>query len=59
MVVRMKRTALFAAYQLSLLTGILLLPVALVLRRSVGVVLPLHRFLDTVRNAYEQDADSR
>ncbi len=59
MVVRMQRTALFAVYQLSVMLGILLLPFALVLRRTVGIALPVHRVLDSVQTAMERDADSR
>jgi len=53
----LRRATLFVLYQLSLLAGILLLPVALALRR-VGVTLPVHRLVDWLGAAYD-GADSR
>lgn len=53
---RVKRFALLAAYQLSITLGIVLLPVALAFRR-MGVVLPVHRFIDRIGNAYEGTAE--
>lgn len=47
-----RRVALFAVYQLTVLLGIALLPVALVTRR-LGVPLPLGRAVDGARAAYE------
>ncbi|MFW5939484.1 MAG: hypothetical protein ACOCSD_00175 [Halolamina sp.] len=46
------RFALFALYQLTVLLGIALLPVALVTRRF-GVPLPLGRAVDGAKAAYE------
>jgi hypothetical protein len=48
---RMTRLALFALYQSSVALGILLLPVALVLRQA-GVTLPVHRVVERTENAY-------
>ena len=48
-----ERAALFALYQLSVLLGIVLLPVALIARRA-GVMLPIHRVIDRLGEAYEQ-----
>lgn len=58
MAVRVRRTALFAAYQLSVMLGIMLMPLALLLRRSVGVALPVRRVLDPVRRAYEHTSQA-
>lgn len=46
------RGLLLALYQLSILTGILLLPVAL-LARQVGVRLPVDRAVQRLGTAYE------
>jgi hypothetical protein len=48
----MQRATVFVLYQLSLLAGIALLPVALLMRR-VGVSLPVHRVVDRLETAYE------
>jgi hypothetical protein len=48
----MQRATVFVLYQLSLLAGIVLLPVALLMRR-VGVSLPIHRVVDRLETAYE------
>jgi hypothetical protein len=45
--------ALFVLYQLSLLAGIALLPVALLTRRF-GVTPPVHRAVDRLGEAYER-----
>lgn len=50
---RLQRATVFVLYQLSLLAGILLLPVALLVRR-VGLTLPVHRVVDRVGSAYER-----
>lgn len=50
---RIHRSAVFAAYQTSVMLGIVLLPLAVMLRRTVGIVLPIHRLLEPVRQAYE------
>ncbi|GAB7012350.1 hypothetical protein [Halolamina salina] len=47
-----RRVALFALYQLTVLLGIALLPVALFTRR-LGVPLPLGRAVDGTKAAYE------
>jgi len=47
-----RRVTLFALYQLTVLFGIALLPVALVTRR-LGVPLPLGRAVDSTKAAYE------
>jgi hypothetical protein len=57
MIQRVQRFALLAAYQLSIALGIVLLPVAIAFRR-MGVVLPVHRFIDRVEDAYEGTARS-
>jgi len=49
---RLASATLFALYQLSLVTGLLLLPIA-VLANRVGVTIPVHRLLDRVQHAYE------
>jgi hypothetical protein len=49
---RLHRTTVAAAYHLSLLAGILLMPVALV-ARQVGVPLPLDRVVRRLHHAYE------
>jgi len=48
-----QRATVFMLYQLSILSGIVLLPVAVAMRR-VGVTLPLHRVIDRVGDAYER-----
>ena len=45
MIQLLERTTLYALYQFSIALGILLLPIALVLRRA-GVVLPVHRVVE-------------
>ncbi|WP_136715469.1 hypothetical protein [Halorientalis salina] len=52
---RLFRSALFATYQLTLLLGITLLPVALV-ARQFGVTLPIHRIVTRLADAYEDTA---
>lgn len=49
---RLRRTSLFALYQMSIVLGIALLPVALLARR-VGVELPFGAFVDRLGAAYE------
>lgn len=53
---RLTRPMLFGAYQLSLLIGILLLPVAVVAGR-LGVTLPIHRVIQTLERAHERARD--
>jgi hypothetical protein len=50
---RLHRTTLFALYQLTLVVGIALLPVALI-TQQLGVQLPLDRLVLRVKNAYER-----
>lgn len=51
-----QRYALFALYQLTVVLGILLLPLAMAMRRA-GVPLPVGRLLTTVGEAYENAAE--
>jgi len=51
--IQLQRATVFVLYQLSLLVGITLLPIALAMRR-VGVVLPVHRVVDRLETAYER-----
>lgn len=51
------RATVFVLYQLSLLTGIVMLPVALAMRK-VGLTVPVHRVIDRVADAYERANDS-
>jgi hypothetical protein len=53
----LRRATLFALYQMSVLTGIFLLPVALVARRA-GVPFPMHHVMQTIAKAYEEAAES-
>ncbi|WP_435318419.1 hypothetical protein [Haloarchaeobius sp. TZWSO28] len=53
MINRATQAALFALYQLSIAVGILLMPLALAMRRF-GVSLPVHRVVETFGGAYEQ-----
>lgn len=55
---RITRPVLFGAYQLALLVGVVLLPVALVVGR-LGVTLPVHRPVQALSRAYERAADAR
>lgn len=50
---RLTRPIVFAGYQLSLLVGIVLLPVALVIGR-LGVTLPIHRLVQSFSRAYDR-----
>jgi len=50
---RLYTATLFALYQLTLLTGIMLLPVAMVTERF-GVRLPMDRAVEGLNRAYEQ-----
>jgi hypothetical protein len=53
MLERTRSLLLFALYQMSLVAGILLLPVALVARR-VGFTLPIHCAIDRLGSAYDR-----
>jgi len=46
------RAFVFALYQLTLFAGILLMPLALVMRKA-GVTLPVHRAVDRVNETYD------
>lgn len=48
---RLTTGVLYAAYQSSLLLGIVLLPLALAARR-LGVTLPIHRLVERTKHAY-------
>ncbi|WP_435332785.1 hypothetical protein [Haloarchaeobius sp. TZWWS8] len=47
------RAALFALYQLSIALGIVLMPLALAMRR-LGVSLPVGRLVESTAGAYER-----
>ena len=49
----LNRAIVFALYQLTLFAGILLLPVALVMRK-VGVTLPVHHAVSEINETYEE-----
>lgn len=53
---RLSTLALFALYQLTVALGIVLLPVALLTRRA-GFVLPIHRVVGRLGEAYRARAD--
>ena len=53
MAARLHTAAIFALYQLTLLAGIVLLPVAMVTERF-GLRLPIDRAVDGLNEAYEQ-----
>jgi hypothetical protein len=50
---RVYRATLLVLYQLTLLAGIVMLPVAMVARR-VGLRLPVHRAIEHLGEKYEQ-----
>jgi len=56
MAARLHTAAIFALYQLTLLTGIVLLPVAMVTERF-GVRLPVDRAVEGLNQAYEQSRE--
>jgi len=49
------RATAFVLYQLSLLVGIVLFPMAVAMRK-VGVTLPVHRVVDSVGDVYDRTA---
>jgi len=49
------RASVFVLYQLSLLVGIMLLPIAIGLRRA-GLSLPIHRVIERLGTAYDRTA---
>lgn len=52
---RLHRITMLVLYQLTLLTGIMLLPVALVTQR-LGLRIPIDRAVTAVKQSYEQTA---
>ena len=52
MIKRTYRATLFALYQMSIILGILLLPVALAARQA-GISIPLHQLVDSLGEAYD------
>jgi hypothetical protein len=50
------RATVFVLYQLSIVVGIVFLPIALVANR-VGITLPIGEFLDRLDTAYERAAE--
>ena len=56
MIATIERLAAFAVYQLSLLLGLVLLPIALLARQG-GVTLPVGRLIDRTRRAYAATQD--
>ena len=53
MIAQVRRALLYALYQLSVVVGITLMPVALIARRA-GVPLPLHRVIAPLRRALDE-----
>lgn len=47
----LQRATLFALYQMTVMAGILLLPVAVLARRA-GIPIPLHRVMGALERAY-------
>jgi len=58
MIGRLRTATVFVAYQLTVLVGILLLPLALLARR-IGVVLPVGRAVDRLGAAYDRTCRRR
>lgn len=54
---RLTRPILLGAYQLSLLVGIIFLPVALLLGR-LGVTIPVHRLVQRLSGAYDRTIEA-
>lgn len=52
MITRLSNVALFALYQTTIALGLLLLPLAVAMKR-VGVSIPVHRLLMRVERNYE------
>jgi hypothetical protein len=53
---RLSRFTLFALYQLTVLFGIAMLPIALVARQA-GIPLPINRLIERLHTAYEHSAE--
>lgn len=49
----LNRAIVFAVYQLTLIAGILLLPLALAMQKA-GITLPLHRAVGRVNDIYDE-----
>ncbi|AGB37302.1 hypothetical protein [Natronococcus occultus] len=49
---RVHHATLFALYQLSIVVGILMMPLAMATRQA-GYTLPIHRLIETVGEAYD------
>lgn len=58
MLATIERITTFAAYKVSLLLGLLLLPIALLARQG-GVTLPIDRLIERSGRAYAAARDSR
>lgn len=54
---QLQRALVFVLYQVSLFAGIVLLPVALLMRR-LGLGLPVHRVVDRLESTYEHTKDA-
>lgn len=50
-----RRVAVSATYQLTVALGLVLFPLALAMRHTVGVGLPVNRLLNRVQTAYESE----
>ncbi|MFC7210431.1 hypothetical protein ACFQL3_08075 [Natronoarchaeum sp. GCM10025321] len=53
MIERVAKATLLALYQLTIVIGIVLMPVAVALQRTLGRAPPLHRFIERVDRTYE------
>ena len=49
----LRRLAVTTVYQTTVTLGLLLFPLALALRQTTGIRLPIHRILDPLLQAYE------
>lgn len=58
MIATIERTATFALYQLSLLLGLLLLPVALLARRG-GLTIPIGQLVERTRRVHASARNGR
>ncbi|ELY61963.1 hypothetical protein [Natronolimnohabitans innermongolicus] len=52
MISRVYRATLFGLYQLCIVAGIAMMPLAIAARQA-GITLPIHRLLENVEDAYE------
>ncbi len=53
---RLYRATLFALYQLTVLVGLVTLPIALLVRQ-MGITVPVHRVIDRVEAAYDRTTE--